>query len=339
MTGKGIVAGLADSAFIADLDARDRLPVPIVATLAAGPLVAFVAALAAMVFVLATFTLLSGHGQEGLDGLKRTILALKDPGAPTLANQTLELFLDGSVNGVVALAFVAVAAAFAHRPLHRYLTAAPQVRWRLLAIGLVLSALVLAPVLIFDRLVSGAGHPLPLMTMSPNVLARLAYAATSLLFVPAAAAEEIFFRGWCLRQFAAFSRRPLYTIVGTALVFSALHFDFNPDSFLTRTLMGMGFAYMTLRLGGIEFSTAVHATNNILIILFVAPITLQPAGQGTNITIESLAVDIAIVVGYLAITEVVARSATIRRWAGVRTSELSPTSAAGPGGGSSSPFD
>jgi membrane protease YdiL (CAAX protease family) len=339
MAGKGIVAGLADSAFTADLDARDRAPGPIVTTLAVGPLAALVAAVAAMVLVLTLFTLLSGHAQEGLDGLKRIIWALKDPGPPTVASETLELFLDASVNGVVALTFVAVAAAFVRRPLHSYLTAAPRVRWRLLLAGLLLGVLALTPVLLFDQIVSGAAGPPPLTRLSPDVWGRLTYAATSLLFIPAAAAEEIFFRGWCLRQIAAFSRHPGYTIIGSALAFSALHFDFNPDSFLTRTLMGAGFAYMTLRLGGIEFSTTVHATNNILIVLFVAPLTLQPPEPGTSITTESLFVDAAMVVGYLAITELVARSATVRRWAGVRSGELSPSPAMGRIGGSSSPFD
>jgi membrane protease YdiL (CAAX protease family) len=339
MVGKGIVAGLAESAFIADLDARDRAPLPILATLFVGPLAALVGAMAAMVLVLSIYTLLSGHGQDGLDGLKRIALSLKDPGAPTVASETFGLFLDAGVNGVVALTFVAVAAAFARRPLHTYVTAAPQVRWRLLLVGLVLGVLALTPVLVFDRAVTGSDNPLPVTSLSPDLWSRLAYAATSLLFIPAAAAEEIFFRGWSLRQVAAFSKQPAYVMLATALAFSALHFDFNPDSFLTRTLMGVGFAYMTLRLGGIEFSTAVHATNNILIILFVAPLTLQLPEQGAGITTESLIVDLAMIVGYLAITELVARSSTLRRWAGVRSSELSPSPAPDRIGGSSSPFD
>jgi membrane protease YdiL (CAAX protease family) len=338
MIWKAIVPDLAKSAFIADLDSRDRAPAPILATLLLGPLAALVGAMAAMVLVLSLFTLLSGHGPEGLHGLKRIVLSLKDPGPPTLASETFGLFLDASVNGVVALTFVAVAAAFAHRPLHSYVTAAPRVRWRLILVGLVLSVLALAPVLVFDRAVSGTDTPLPLISLSPDLAGRLAYAATSLLFIPAAAAEEIFFRGWCLRQVAAFSKRPAYIMLATALAFSALHFDFNPDSFLTRTLMGFGFAYMTLRLGGIEFSTAVHATNNILIVLFVAPLTLQPTGQGASITAESLIVDLAMIVGYLGITELVARSATLRRWAGVRGGELGSSPTPYRVGGSS-PFD
>jgi membrane protease YdiL (CAAX protease family) len=339
MAGTGIVAGLAESAFIADLDGRDRAPAPIAATLVVGPLAALVASIAAMIFVLTTYTVVSGHGREGLDGLKRVLFALKDAGPPTLGSETLGLFLDASVNGAIALTFVAVAAAFVRRPLHSYLTAAPQVRWRLLLIGLALGAAALAPVLVLDRVSSGADSPPPLTSLSPDLMGRLAYAATSLLFIPAAAAEEIFFRGWCLRQIAAFSRSPVFTLVGTALAFSILHFDFNPDGLLTRALMGAGFAYMTLRLGGIEFSTGVHATNNILIILFVAPLSLQLPEKETGITGASLLVDAAMIAGYVAITEITARSASLRLWAGVRGNELSPSSPLGRVDGSSSPFD
>ena len=339
MSGKGIVAGLAASGFIADLEARDRAPAPILATLLVGPLAALVGAMAMMVLILSTYTLVSGHGAEGLDGLKRIVLTLKDRGPPTVAGETFGLFLDASVNGVVALTFVAVAAAFTRRPLHSYVTVAPRVRWRLLGVGLAMSALALAPVLVIDRVASGSDNPLPVTSLTPDLWGRLAYAASSLLFIPAAAAEELFFRGWCLRQFAAFSKRPAFLMIATAVAFSALHFDFNPDSFLTRTLMGVGFAYMTLRLGGIEFSTAVHATNNILIVLFVAPLSLQPPEQGTGITAESLFVDLAMIAGYLAITEIVAHSTMLRRWAGVRSGEISPSPASFRVGGSSSPFD
>ena len=51
--------------------------------------------------------------------------------------------------------------------------------------------------------------------------------------------------------------------------------------------MGAGFAYMTLRLGGIEFSTGVHAANNLLIVLFIQgrcrwkkPDVVRRAGHG-----------------------------------------------------------
>lgn len=324
MIGSGVTAGLARSPFLADVDLSDRTPGRIVAALLLGPVIGAVAAMAAMIFVLSVYTVLSGEGARGLDGLRTVVLMFKDGAPLTLSGQALQLMLAASVNGVFALGFVAVAAEFARRPLHAYFTAAPRLRWRLLLAGLVLSTLAMGPVMIFDRLTSGGSVEPPLFSIAPDLAGRLGYVAVSLLFIPAAAAEEIFFRGWFLRLFAAFSRRPAILIVGTAIAFSAIHLDFNPDSFLTRALMGAGFAYMTLRLGGIEFSTAVHATNNILIILFVEPLTLQTSASTQGFTPASVLEDAALVAGYVLITEVVARWPAMRRWAGVRLEDLSP---------------
>ena len=112
-------------------------------------------------------------------------------------------------------------------------------------------------------------------------------------------------------------------IAATALVFSALHGEFSLDAFVTRALMGAGFAYMTLRLGGIEFSTGAHAANNILIVLFIEPLTLKTAAAAADMSMASLLEDVALVIGYIVITEAVVRIEPLRRWAGVRASELS----------------
>ncbi len=69
--------------------------------------------------------------------------------------------------------------------------------------------------------------------------------------------------------------------------------------------MGAGFAYMTLRLGGIEFSTGVHATNNILIVLFIEPLTLKTAAAPTDLTTGRIIEDICLIAGYILITEAV----------------------------------
>ena len=107
-------------------------------------------------------------------------------------------------------------------------------------------------------------------------------------------------------------------------MFSAAHFDFSPDAFMTRALMGAGFAYMTLRLGGIEFSTGAHAANNLLIVLFVEPLALPATGDVTNLTSGALLEDVILVAGYVAITESVARISSLRRWAGIQMDEIAP---------------
>jgi hypothetical protein len=166
--------------------------------------------------------------------------------------------------------------------------------------------------------------PLPLLFVSSRLLDRTIYVlAATLLLVPAAAAEEILFRGWLIRQIAAFTKKPAVLILVTAVGFSALHGDFSPAAFLTRALMGAGFAYMTLRLGGVEFSVGAHAANNILIVLFVEPLTLKTIAETSKLTVGSAVQDLGLVAGYILITEAVARSDALRRLAGVRLDEVS----------------
>ena len=101
-------------------------------------------------------------------------------------------------------------------------------------------------------------------------------------------------------------------IVFTAIVFSVLHRDFSPDGFVSHVLMGVGFAYMTLRLGGIEFSAGAHAANNILVVLFVEPLTLGASDAGAGLSLTTLAGDAAIFAGYILIAEMVARLPQLR---------------------------
>ncbi len=294
MSGAGILAGLAESDFLADVDTHDRDTARLALTLAGGVALGFAAA-----------TLVD----IALGGLPHTLQ---------------ELLFDTAANGMFWLTFVALAAVIAHHRLSAYLTGAPSIRWRLLALGLGMALLALTPVVIADVLTAPAGRSLESAwsTIAPNGL--VIAVISTLLLIPAAAAEELFFRGWLLRQTAAFTRRPMVLIFFTALVFSAVHRDFNLDGFLTRVLMGAGFAYMTLRLGGIEFSAGAHAANNILVVLFMEPLTLDAPSTGALFSFGSLLSDAAMVAGYVLITECVARLPQLQLWAEVRPQEISP---------------
>ena len=300
MSGSGIVAGLADSVFLADVDAHDRDTARLALTLAGGVTLGYVAA-----------TLVD----VALGGLPHTLQ---------------DLLFDTAANGMFWLTFVALAAAIAHHRLRAYLTAAAHIRWRLLVLGLGLACLALAPVVVVDVLTASAGRTLAASwaSIAPNGLVMAVL--STLLLIPAAAAEELFFRGWLLRQTAAFTRRPVILMIFTAIVFSVLHRDFSLDGFLSRVLMGVGFAYMTLRLGGIEFSAGAHAANNILVVLFVEPLTLGAPDQGAGLSLTTLAGDAAMVAGYILITEAVVRLPRLRRWANVAPEEISRIDAEAP---------
>ena len=288
------MAGLSQSAFLADVDAHDRDTARLAITLAGGVTLGYVAA-----------TLVD----LALGGLPRTLQ---------------DLLFDTMANGMFWLSFVALAAVIAHHRLRAYLSSADHIRWRLLALGMGMALVALLPVVIADVLTSSMGRTLDTVwaSIAPNGV--LIAIASTLLLIPAAAAEELFFRGWLLRQTAAFTRRPLFLIFLTAIVFSVLHRDFSPDGFIMRVVMGAGFAYMTLRLGGIEFSSGAHAANNILVFLVVEPLTFGSTSDGV-LSLVDLASDAAMGAGYILITEIVARTPSLAHWARVQPQEISRT--------------
>lgn len=317
----GVWSGLNASAFLTGLGQRDREPARLIGAFVGGLIVAVVAAVACWCLIMVAFTVISGQGAAGLAGMGRAAQTLVDPAQTGLAVTLARLAVTSLVDGGFLLVFAAFAAAVGREPLHRSVTAAPRVRWGLLFVGLGLACVALTPIIVAER-VFGGETTVPILAVSPLWGGRLLYGAASLLLIPAAAAEELVFRGWLLRRVAAFAPPSGILVVLTAILFAAAHFDFNPDAFLTRALMGAGFAYMTLRLGGIEFSTGVHAANNMLIVLFLEPLNLQ--AEHPALSAFSLLEDITLLVGYFLITEAVVHIPRLRRWAGVRGEELSP---------------
>lgn len=316
----GVWSGLGESAFLQGLNETERDGPRLTAAVVGGLILGVVAAAASWCLIMVPYTLWAGLGADGLEGLGRAAQAMVDPRRTDLDLAILRLAVTSIVDGAFLLVFAAFAAAVARQPLHSYITAARQVRWRLLLVGMGLAVLALAPIVTAEGVMGGAA--LPILAVSPGLGGRLLYGATSLLLVPAAAAEELVFRGWLVRRTAAFSLRPAVMIIFTGVLFAAAHLDFNPDAFLTRALMGAGFAYMTLRLGGIEFSAGVHATHNMLIVIFLAPLNLQ--SEPPSVSAFSLMEDIGLLAGYVIITEAVVHISWLRRWAGVRLGEISP---------------
>jgi membrane protease YdiL (CAAX protease family) len=327
MGGAGVWGGLRRSAFLADITARDRDPARIAAAVIGGACVGLVASVACWILVLVPYTFLIGLGREGLLGLGKVALMFKDADAHDLSITVLRLVESTATDGAFPLAFVALAATITSRPFQHYVTAARRIRWRLVVVGLGLSVVTMAPLVIASRLSAG-GPPAPILDIAPSLAGRLVYVLAALLLIPSAAAEELMFRGWLMRQLAAFSHSPGVLVFATAIAFAAAHFDFSPDAFLTRTLMGAGFAYMTLRVGGIELATGAHAANNILFILFIEP--LNPAvnsGGGGGLPAGVLLGDVVLVAGYVALAEATVRMPSLRRWAGVDLADISPAAA------------
>ncbi len=324
MSAQGIWAGLGDSVFLAGVEDRERDPARLVTGLLSGVVLGLVAAFCGLLLIMVGYAILTGDGPRGLEGLLDDLRLLRDPQTATPGLIVLRLVVATAIDGGALLVFVAAVAAIIRQPLWVYVAAAGRVRWRLFGVAMALSAAAIAPVVVAERILNGGGGGLAFLAISPGAFDRIVYCLLSLLLIPAAAAEELFFRGWLLRQAGVFLRRPLTLIAATALLFSAAHLDFTPEAFLTRALMGGAFAYMTLRLGGIEFAAGAHAVNNLMIVLFLQPLSLQQTPT-PEFSAFSLVEYVALIGGYVLITELLARLPTLRRWAGVKTEDISPS--------------
>lgn len=326
-----IALRLSDAAFIAGLTPRERSLWRVLATLGAGVIGGFAVGLAIGLAALVAFAAATGAFQGGLQDLPRHITGLIASDGDTLQSALVLLTLATFTNGPMAATFIAVAALFAGRRALSYLTLAPRFRWRLLATGLGLSFLTIGPIVAIGQLTDPHAAAPPLLTLARDWPTRVGYAAACvLLLIPAAGAEEVVFRGWLLRQSAALSRNPLVLMAINGVMFSAVHGEFAPDPFLTRALMGAGFVYMTLRLGGVEFSTGAHAANNILIVLFIQPLSLKPT-PSSGFSADSLFQDVFLLASYVVMAEVTARWTPLRRWAGVGVADAPVAARADPG--------
>jgi len=61
-----------------------------------------------------------------------------------------------------------------------------------------------------------------------------------------------------------------------AVIFSLAHGDPSLGAFVTRCALGAGWAWIVLRLGGIEFAAGAHFANNLGIALLAKPVLLTP---------------------------------------------------------------
>lgn len=306
-----VLAELRQSPFLDDLTPADRRVVPLLLTVPIGVIAALLAAVIAGLVVFVAFAI----GGGGVESVERLMEMIGRGEAPTgLTEVAFVLGLLAFVNGAMALAFVGAAALLQRRRLRSYFTAAPRFRWRLLLLGLGLFAMTIGPLLLASAALDPKAPGAPILSIGPDLGVRLTYLAVVVtLLLVAAAAEELVFRGWLIKVVGAWFPDPRAVLVISGLLFSAIHFDPNLDAFLVRLAMGVGLAWMTLRLGGIEFAVGAHAANNIVILLFVQPMSLKP-DPPHGFPPETLVIAPLMLAGYVALAEIAARWAPLRRW-------------------------
>jgi membrane protease YdiL (CAAX protease family) len=266
--------GLGASPLLADLDETDRawwrLPLAVVC---GG--VAAVLALAVIMIVLLIALMIGAGPQKAQDLVAVLQSYIKGSAAPGYNASLIILATLAITNGLAALVFTATASLITRRSFRLSFTTARQWRWGQLALGLGLNLCLLAPLMAVDVLRGGTAAKFPLLALSHSPLQIAIYIAVSVVaLVAAAGAEELLFRGWFLRHSAALFRFTWLFVLLNGLAFSSAHGDFDPNAFIDRAFAGFGLCYIALRCGGIEFSTGAHAANNLLIVLFIEPLTL-----------------------------------------------------------------
>ncbi|MET3666581.1 membrane protease YdiL (CAAX protease family) [Caulobacter sp. 1776] len=318
LRGGEVLEAVRGSRFLADLSPYDRDPWRSVFAAPVGVLAGAVGALLGGCAAILTAMLIVG----GLDGAPAALELVKTLFDTKLVEPTArqQLFILGVLAGLnlgAAIGFVFAAGGIHHRRLLGYVNRGQPVRWRLMLGGLILAGLAMTAVVGVAALMGQPFDP-PLWKVSPNLVGRSFYALMAIgLLILAAAAEELVFRGWLLKQSAAYIRDPLTLMVLNGLLFAALHLDFNLDAFLVRAAMGAGLTWMTLRLSGIELGVGAHAANNAVIILLIRPMTTQPDAPH-EFKAGLIASALVVLTGFIGVAELSVRWPALRRWTGVQ---------------------
>lgn len=307
---------LGRSPFLSRLGPEDRKIWRIALALLCGLVSAIAATVVLVIIATVVFVFAKIAGGSSAADVQDAITHLLDPKAQPTYNSTLVILVFIALaNGCMFSTGVIVAALVGRRKLREFITAARRFRWSLMIAGMVLMTVVVGPLLALEAWLDPEPAVFPLLNLAHTFPQRVIYVIAAIVcLLVAAGVEELLCRGWLLRQTAAFTRRFWVLALVNGFLFAALHFpDVDPNAFIGRMLMGMGFTYMALRTGGIEFSTGAHAANNILLLLFVQtmPITPPPPEPFSFAVVGTM---LAEVLGYVVITEIVVRWTPLREW-------------------------
>jgi membrane protease YdiL (CAAX protease family) len=151
-------------------------------------------------------------------------------------------------------------------------------RWRWLLVCLI-PATVVWVVTFAGQLGVGVALGEELLPFSTDVPTYLLSVLIVLLLVPVqAATEEYLYRGILLQSVGAWVRWAPVTIVVSAVLFGFSH-AYDGWGILTVMVMGIGFAVVTIRTGGLEAGIAMHAVNNVAAFVVMGTGMFGPTGM------------------------------------------------------------
>lgn len=263
-------------AFLAPVTERERSIPRLLLMVLVGGFLALLASLVAVIVVVLVAVLVGGMP---IDDLPKLLSGEAGDSRPLLS-YSFEYAAAGLSLFATAAVIVAFAARLYGRPMKSFITVAPRFRWGLVGAGILVAAPVVV-VAIVAELAMGSERLNPPLLRAADVTEAAAYVVIAAFFLfLAALAEEMIFRGWLLQQTSAFTRSIPILLIVNGVLFSLIHVDPDPGAFLVRAAMGMGWCWIGLRLGGLEFATGAHLANNLAITTLVEPLTLKmPSGE------------------------------------------------------------
>jgi membrane protease YdiL (CAAX protease family) len=190
-----------------------------------------------------------------------------------LIDESLLFLTFAAVMGASALGILLAAALTYRRPIKDFLWPGRRFDAGQLSSGFLTMACI-SIILIPIDLAMGSEWAPPVLDPLYLDHTRLTYVLAMIVgLLIAAAAEEVLFRGVLLRLTGLVTRRPLVLCLINGVVFSAFHMDPDPVAVVALALSGGVWTWAALRLGGLEFAVGAHLANNLVIALFLEPIS------------------------------------------------------------------
>lgn len=214
-----------------------------------------------------------------------------------LIEESIQTLMFGGMVGAAAFGLLVAACLVWRRPLKDFLWPGRSFDLRLFGVGFLLVLSIQAAWALYDLASGGPWRP-PVLDPYYAADTRILYALAMVGgLLAGAAAEEIIFRGVLLRVTGVLTRRATLLCLINGLLFSAIHLDPDPLSFLIRWVAGMGWTWAALRLGGLEFAIGGHFANNLFIALVWSPFSaLIQVREANWISLASELITMVIVV-------------------------------------------
>lgn len=287
-----VLAGRATPAFLALTTTRDRDGRWVALMAVAGPVAAI-----AMSLLVVLVLILSGRF-----GLPLNVIGGELSALPRLLKSSAYILEVGIGLAAAAAGLLLAARLIFRRPFRSWITVAPQFRWSVLAWGAAAGVVAIMVLNLLSVFVPQGPGEAPILDAGEPLTQRLVYlAASSAGFLIAAWAEEVVFRGYLLQQVGAFTRKVWLVLLINGVIFALFHLEFDPGALAARALLGMVFAWATLRLGGLEFGIGAHAAQNLGVAMFGE--VLLPGGPEAKLKLSDLGFELVLAMVILACVE------------------------------------